>query len=334
MKVIYFAEEAWEEQYVRGKYPEGDLTFVVGPVQDSDVTDDEAEVLSVFVNSKVTASVMERFPKLRLIATRSTGFDHIDITEAKTRGITVATVPTYGANTVAEYAFALLLALSRRVSAAHAQVAQQGSFSQDGLRGFDLEGKTIGVVGSGHIGVHAIKIAKGFGMKVVVYDAFQNADVAREFDFTYVPLEQLLAESDVITIHVPYNKDTHHLINADTIARMKKNVYLINTARGAVVDTKALVAALEKGQFGGVGLDVLEDEGDTFDESKLLLAEHPQEEALKDVLENQYLMHHPRVIVTPHIAFDTTEAIERILDTTLENIVAFEHGEAKNVLAA
>jgi len=317
MKVIYFAKEEWEKEYVKQRLPGVEF------VQDSDA---DAEVLSVFVNHPVDAAQMDKYPKLKLIATRSTGVDHIDVQEAKKRNISVASVPGYGANTVAEFAFTLILALSRKVCDAHKQVTETGSFSQKGLTGFDLAGKTIGVVGCGKIGQHTSRIAKGFGMQVLVSDAFKNDALAKEIGFTYAELPELLGASDVISLHVPYMKETHHLINLSNIGQIKKGAYLINTARGAVVETSALVKALEDGILAGAGLDVLEEEGDMQDEMHLLSGPHPKEEELKVVLENHYLIDHPRVIITPHIAFDTREAIERILDTTVENIMSFMSG--------
>ena len=315
MKVIYFAKEEWEKEYVKQRLPGVEF------VQDGDA---DAEVLSVFVNHPVDAAQMDKYPKLKLIATRSTGVDHIDVQEAKKRNISVASVPGYGANTVAEFAFTLILALSRKVCDAHKQVTETGSFSQKGLTGFDLAGKTIGVVGCGKIGQHTSRIAKGFGMQVLVSDAFKNDALAKEIGFTYAELPELLGASDVISLHVPYMKETHHLINLSNIGQIKKGAYLINTARGAVVETSALVKALEDGILAGAGLDVLEEEGDMQDEMHLLSGPHPKEEELKVVLENHYLIDHPRVIITPHIAFDTREAIERILDTTVENIKSLQ----------
>ena len=209
---------------------------------------------------------------------------------------------------------------------------ETGTFSHDNLRGFDLAGKTIGVVGCGHIGVHVIRMANGFGMKVLGFDAHQDAELAQKLNFTYVPLDELLATSDIITIHVPYNAHTHHLINRENIAKMKKGVYLVNTARGAVVETEALVEAIKNGIIAGAALDVLEEEGDMNDELSLLTSPHPKESELKTVLENHYLINHPRVIVTPHVAFNTDEAILRILDTTIENLKNFSSNSPSNIV--
>lgn len=332
MKIHYFSCEEWEEAYVRAKLPDADITFHEGPFSAyAELTDPEATVLCTFIESPIGEVEMSRFPALKLIATRSTGFDHIDLAAAKARGVAVANVPFYGENTVAEFAFALLLALSRRIIDADERV-REGAFSPAGLRGFDLAGKTIGVVGTGHIGVHVIRMAQGFGMTVVGFDAFPNADLSHALNFSYVSLPELLAASDVITLHVPYNEHTHHLINKENVGGIKKGAYLINTARGAVVETDALVEALRGGVLAGAGLDVLEEEGDMADETTLLSAPHPREEALKTALENHYLIDHPRVIVTPHLAFNTAEAVARILDTTIENIRRFSEGSTTNIV--
>lgn len=320
MKIHYFASEQWEEKYVKEKLPNETIEFHIGTLAAfPDLADEKAEALCIFVDSHVGEEELKRFPALKLIATRSTGFDHIDLAAAKARGIAVVNVPFYGENTVAEFAFALLLALSRRIIDADERV-RAGTFSPEGLRGFDLAGKTLGVVGTGHIGAHVVKMAQGFGMKVIAFDAYPNADLARTLNFPYLTLDELLATSDIVTIHVPYNEHTHHLINKQNIGKFKKGAYLINTARGAVVETDALIEALRSGIIAGGGLDVLEDENDL------------QNAASKTAEENRYLIAHPRVIVTPHMAFNTTEAVERILHTTIENIQHFGAGTPSNLV--
>ena len=334
MKIHYFSGETWEEAFVRAKLPNEDITFYEKPFAEyPELSDPDATVLSIFMESHIGEAELARFPSLKLIATRSTGFDHIDLAAAKAHGVTVVNVPSYGENTVAEFAFGLILALSRRIIEADERVRTTGLFSPNGLRGFDLAGKTLGVVGTGRIGQHIITMANGFGMKVIGFDAYPNEERTKTLNFTYTSLPELLAASDVITIHVPYNADTHHLINRENIGSIKKGAYLVNTARGAVIDTAALIEALEKGELAGAGLDVLEDEGELNEEATLLTAPHPQEEKLRIALANNYLITHPRVIVTPHVAFNTIEAVERIIDTTIENIQQFESGTPKNTIS-
>lgn len=332
MKVLYFYREDWEPEYMKERLPGFDIDFKEGTVQDfPDLKDNEAEVLCVFVKSNVGPEEMDRFPKLKLIATRSTGFDHVDVAEAGKRDISVVNVPTYGESTVAEFTFALMLTLSRKVYDAYDRVRENGSFSQEGLRGFDLNGKTIGVIGTGNIGRHAIVIAKGFGMNVLAYDINRDEEFAKETGFEYVEFDDLLARSDIVTLHVPYNKHTHHLINSENISKLKKGAYLINTSRGGVVETEALIRALKDEILAGAGLDVLEEEGETMsDEVELLFDPHPEAETLKTLLANHYLIDHPRVVITPHNAFNTEGALRRILDTTAENIKSFSEGNPQN----
>jgi len=334
MKIISVGNEQWEKEYLSSRLPGQEMVFVDGFLQDrTDVSDPSAEMLCVFVSSHVGATELDRFPSVKYIVTRSTGFDHIDLTEAVKRGIVVSNVPTYGDNSVAEMAFALLLALSRRIYDSYKQVVEHTNFSPKGLTGFDLKGKTLGVVGTGHIGAYAIRIGKGFGMEVIAFDPFKNDALANELGFRYVgSMDELLGLSDVITLHVPHNDHTHHLISMESIAKIKKGAILINTARGPVVETLAMVKALEEEILAGAGLDVLEEEDFMLDETALLHTEAPTAEKLRNVLANQYLIDHPRVIVTPHNAFNTKEALERILATTIENIEACVSGVPKNVV--
>lgn len=333
--IHYFSREPWEENFVRPKLQGEAITFHNGSLADEpNLADPNATTLCTFIESSIGATEMDRFPALKFIATRSTGFDHIDLKAAQARGITVANVPSYGENTVAEFAFALLLALSRRIIDADERVRETGVFSPTGLRGFDLAGKTIGVVGCGHIGAHMIRMANGFDMNVIGFDTHQSKELSEALHFSYVSLPDLLATSDIISIHVPYNTHTHHLINQSNIGSLKKGAYLINTARGAIIETQALVDALKNNILAGAALDVLEEEGDLADEIAFLTSPHPREEELKTVLADHYLINHPRVIVTPHLAFNTTEAVERILTTTIENIRAFEAGAPMNTVPA
>ena len=335
MKIAYFYQDESEKDYFSKNLESFEFDFVQGSIKDNpEYKNEETEVLSIFVDSDIDAGVMDKFPNLKFIATRSTGFDHIDLDEAKKRGIIVSNVPTYGENTVAEFAFALLTNLARKIYNSYDRVRESGSFSQEGLKGFDLRGKTIGIVGVGNIGRHSIRIGKGFGMNVVAFDVNKDEDFAKEVGFKYVDFDELLQVSDVISLHVPLNPHTQHLINLENISKIKKGAYLINTSRGEVVETEALVVALEKGILAGAGLDVLEEESFMGHEVDLLSEDHPNPEALKTVLQNQYLIDHPQVIITPHNAFNTTEAIERIFETTVKNIKAFESGKVINVVGS
>lgn len=332
MKIAFYEIADWEMKIVQDKLTGHELSFFPQKFSDSSFPDPGTEVLSMFTGSPVTPKVLEALPNLKLIATRTTGFDHINLQAAKDKGVMVANVPTYGQNTVAELAFALMLTLSRKMYPAIKRVREQGLFSFDGLRGFDLAGKTLGVIGTGHIGAYAIKIAKGFSMEVVGYDPFPNEKLATEYGFKYLSLDDLLAQSDIVTLHVPYMPATHHLLNADKLMKMKRGSILINTARGPLVETAGLVEALRSGTLAGFGADVLEEEGIITDELNILTHGHPKEEQLKTVLADHELMQMENVVITPHMGAQTSEAIRRILDTTITNIQAFAAGKPENVV--
>ena len=283
------------------------------------------KALSVFIYSHVTREVLEKLPELKFIATRSTGFDHIDVEACRTRGIAVSNVPSYGENTVAEHTIALLLMLSRKV---HQSVLQMRSGRVDlaELTGFDLQGKTIGVIGAGHIGLHVIRIARGFGMRVLAFDIRRDPFLADLLGFEYATLERLLAESDIVTLHSPYTEKTHHLLGREQFAQMKQGAMIVNTARGGLIDTDALVEALESGKVGGAGLDVLEGE-ELIKEEKQLLQQPLDVERLRMAVRNRVLLARDNVVFTPHNAFNSREALVRILEVTLSNLEAFRAGQ-------
>ncbi len=318
---------------IRKRFPDGEMVLSEEKIDERNTPQEtDFDALSVFVNSRLTREALAKFSNLKFIATRSTGYDHIDLAAAKERGITVSYVPGYGDNTVAEFAFGLILNLTRKIYQGIDQIKESGSFSLAGLRGVDLKGKTIGIVGTGRIGREMVKIAKGFGMQVLAYDPFPSKEFATEMGYEYLPLEEVLGRSDVVSLHCPYNKDTHHLINQKNIGAIKKGAILINTARGGLVETDALIAALQNGALGGVGLDVLEEEGETKDELAYLSQGHPKEEELKTMLQNHILMEMPNVLITPHNAFNSQEALQRILNTTLDNIQGFLDNKIQNVV--
>ncbi len=327
---ILFAEmnEKWQREYLAQKLGQG-LLFENANAHDLGKTYKGVSVLSPFVNSRVGKKEMDLFPDLRLIVTRSTGFDHIDLKTASERGIKVCNVPTYGENTVAEHTFALILSLARNLRKSYFKVRDH-NFSLDGLMGFDLYGKTIGVVGTGHIGIHVIRMAKGFGMNVLAFDVRQNRFLAEVLGYQYVALEELLSQSDIISLHVPYMKATHHLINQANMSKIKRGAILVNTARGGLVETAALVRGLDEGVLSGAGLDVLEGEELILEEKRFL--DTGDADKMQLTLRNQELLRRDNVIYTPHMAFYSKEAVTRILDTTVENILKFMAGNPENVV--
>jgi len=300
-----------------------------GPAEFPDARD--CEVLSTFIRSELNESTLGSLQRLRMIATRSTGYDHIDLSYCRARGITVCNVPVYGDNTVAEHTFALILALSRKVIQAHNR-ARSGDFSLSGLQGFDLRNRVLGVVGTGHIGIHVIRIARGFMMRVIAFDAHPDKRLSDALDFEYVEsLDALLRSADIVTLHVPLLPATRRMINADNIGHMKPGALLINTARGELLETNALIAALDQRHLAGAGLDVFEGESLIKEEKELLSADYDIEE-LRMLLKNLALFKRENIIVTPHVAFNSAEALDRILSTTVDNIVAFERGTPINVV--
>lgn len=326
--------EGWEADHLAGALS-GELRVVAVPDILAAVGEDrlaEVSVLMPFIHSAVGAAEMDRMPNLELVATRSTGYDHVDLAAAQERGVAVANVPAYGENTVAEHTFALILSLSRKVHQAWVRT-QRGDYTMEGLRGFDLYGKTIGVVGAGAIGLHAIRIAKGFGMEVLAFDVRQNQLLADVLGFRYVAMDELLAESDIVSLHAPANPATHHLIDREALSKMKRGALLINTSRGSLVDTEALDWALDEGILAGAGLDVIEGEEFLAHEDELL-SQPGAEDKLRMIVRSHALQRRPEVVITPHIAFNSQEALQRILDVTAENARAFLAGEPRNLVQA
>lgn len=291
--------------------------FFEEPIQNVDVKEyQDSDVICIFVHSNVSKDIIDMCPNLKMIATRSTGTDHIDIMHANEKEIRVMNVPLYGENTVAEHTFALILALSRKINESYIST-MNGNFSTDGLMGFDLRDKTIGIIGGGRIGLHVARMARSFGMHVRVYDIKQDDFLAEIINFKYVSLNELLEVSDIVSLHVPSNKHTHHMINKETLERMKHGSILINTARGDLVNTKDLIKALEDKRIYGAGLDVLEGENLLIEEN---MFNSPIEEATRVIENNKKLTELPNVVITPHNAFNSIEAVQRIIAKTIANI--------------
>jgi D-lactate dehydrogenase len=333
MKTIFYEIKEWERRYLQERLKEWTLCFESGTVEASApaASAQSADCVSVFIYSQLDAGALAKFPAARLIATRSTGFDHIDLQECRSRKIAVSNVPSYGENTVAEHTFALILMLSRKVHQSYNQV-RAGHLERAMLTGFDLQGKTLGVIGAGRIGLHAIRIGRGFGMRVLTYDVRRDPFLSDLLGFSYAPLETLLAESDIVSLHCPLIPSTRHIIRAEQFKRMKRGALLVNTARGGLVDTDDLIAALDSGQLGGAALDVLEGEELVKEEKQLLQEPHTLEQ-FRAAERNRKLLAREDVVFTPHNAFNSQEALERILDTTIANLEAFRAGAPINIVA-
>ncbi len=278
------------------------------------------DVACSFVNDRVNEAALTALQKggVRLIALRSAGYNHVDLAAASRLGLKVVRVPEYSPYAVAEHAVALVLALNRKIHRASARV-REWNFSLEGLVGFDLHGKTVGLIGTGRIGRAAASIFRGFGCRVLAYDVKPDAAIVTDAAVQYADLQTLYEEADILSLHVPLTPATHHMIDEKALSTMKRGVMLINTGRGALIDSRALIAALKTGHIGAAGLDVYEEEEGIFfrDLSDKVLQD--------DVLAR--LLTFPNVLVTSHQAFLTREALSNIATTTLANITAFERGE-------
>jgi D-lactate dehydrogenase len=331
MKIVVFEVEPWERSPFQRLASEHELVFTDAALEPGlPERFRDAEIVSPFIYSSVSKALLDQMPRLKLIATRSTGLDHVDTGACQDRGITVTNVPSYGEHTVAEHTFALLLAVSRKVVQA-VERTRRGDFSLRGLQGVELAGRTLGVIGTGAIGRKVIRIARGFDMDVVAFDVQPDRDVAERLGFTYLDLHDLLGRSHVVTVHVPGVPATEHLLSWEEFAAMRHGTILVNTARGSVVDTQALMAALEDGTIVGAGLDVLEEEPTIREEVEVLRRAIDDDPGTATLLRNHVLLRVQDVVVTPHIGFYTREATRSILETTVRNIESWLAGEPRDV---
>jgi D-lactate dehydrogenase len=279
-----------------------------------------ARAICVFVNDRVDGACLEGLVQagVRLVALRCAGFNNLDLAAATKAGIAVVRVPAYSPYAVAEHTLALLLALNRKIHVAYNRVREH-NFSLNGLVGFDLHGKTVGLVGTGKIGKITAQIFHGFGARLLAFDPFRSTEWAAKLDIQYTDFETLLSSSDIVTLHLPLTPESFHLFNAAALARLKRGAYLLNTSRGKLVDTAALINALKSGHLGGVALDVYEEEESVF------FDDHSSEVLQDDDLTR--LLTYPNVLVTSHQGFLTHEALTEIARVTIENLIRFEEGK-------
>lgn len=339
-KICFVAAESEEQNFYSERFEEHDTVFC-SRLADSP---EDAEVLSVFIGERIDARFLDLHPALRLIATRSTGCDHVDLSACRERGVLVAHVAGYGENTVAEHTFALMLALSRRMRES-TEAALSGNYSHEDLRGRDLRGRTLGVVGAGRVGLHVIRIALAFGMEVLACDSNPQRLYTEILHFRYTSFEEILRRSDIITLHVPINESTFHLLNRETLAMCRPGVLILNTARGGLIDSQALLEALDSGQVAGAGLDVLEEESvfrggaaqlgqqiadrvrsGRAEGDRIALPDHRRHEIAR-FLSSNALLRRPEVVFTPHNAYNSDEARAFINRLTAENIEAWLAGK-------
>lgn len=332
MTIGFFELENFEKEYFQREMKDANLLFSDTPLKEDFPNLDQLEIIVIFIHSQITKEILDKMTNLKFITTMSTGFDHIDMVECKSRNIVVSNVPTYGESTVAEHTFALLLAISRRIIES-VNKTKNGEFMPKGLTGFELKGKTLGVIGVGSIGTNVIRIAKGFGMNVIALKRTPDYVLEKELSFKFVDIETLYKQSDIITLHLPYSKETHHMVNEKAFSMMKKGVVIINTARGGLIDTKALLNSLLTEKVSFAGLDVLEEEP-LLQEERDILSKTFDKDKLIAVLQDHMLVNNPHVLVTPHNAFNSNEALLAILQTTHENLVSFLNNTPTNTVSA
>lgn len=336
MRITFFEATEEDIKFFSENLKGHDLEFHSFPLneENSDLIEN-SDIISVFIYSKINENVLKNAKNLKFITTRSTGYDHIDLEACKKKNILVSNVPSYGIETVAEHTFALILAISRKIIESFERT-RKGDFSLEGLRGFELKGKTLGIIGAGKIGRRVAEIAKAFGMRVIAYDIFKNYDEARRIGFEYVDLDYLLRNSDIITLHANLTKENYHLLNEDAFEKMKDGVIIVNTARGALIDTKALIKYLKNGKVRAAALDVLEGEGLIKEEAELLTKNKLEKEGLESLVANHILIEmedkEKNVIITPHNAFNSEEAVEEIRKVTLQNILSFINNNPINLV--
>jgi D-lactate dehydrogenase len=345
--VIYFVEcEESERELFQRELPEHELRFV-GELRE---VAPDAEVISIFINSTIDSDFLKAHPRLRYVASRSGAIDHIDLASCRQRSVQVSNVPEYGDHTVAEHTFALMLAVTRRLREVMAAAKTTRRFSYAGNRAFDLYGKTLGVVGLGQIGRRVTELARAFKMHVIAYDPIEMPpEIARSASVEWVTFDDLLAQANIISLHVRLSPRTYHLFDREAFAKCQKGVVIINTSRGRLIETEALLDALESGQVGGAGLDVMEQEGVMRQSASQLISaqivEHlrsdapPQEvqhgvrlKNLQEIVSSDAVLARSNVVFTPHVAFNSVEAVERLQAGTIENLRAYARGEAINLV--
>lgn len=304
MKYIFAEVEPVDKGIITSVYPAAQV--VSKNLQDLDVKIlKPAEVICIFIYSVINKQLLATMPNLKLICTRSVGYDHIDVTECEKRGITVCNVPDYGSHVIAEHVFALLLSQFRHITAANT-LTKSGNFNYAGLRGIALHQKNLGIIGTGRIGRHVAKIAAGFGMNILAVDQCRTLELEQEYNVQYTTLENALAKSDIISLHLPATPQTKHVINKHSLASMKKGVVIVNTARGTLIDSHALLEALQSGQVAYALLDTVEHE--------------------QNFAETQELLNHANVTATPHIGFYADDSVKAMYDVVLSAMQQWEAG--------
>ncbi|HEY8903653.1 MAG TPA: NAD(P)-dependent oxidoreductase, partial [Chthoniobacterales bacterium] len=335
-KLCFISTEPAEEEFFAERLKPWKPVFASGL---EDVPEDTV-ALSIFIDDAIDEEFLACHPSLQMIATRSSGVDHIDMGACERRGVLVTSVSGFDGNSVAEHTIALLLAVARRLRPS-GESRSRGRFSHGALRGFELKGRTLGLIGVGRIGSRVAELARAFGMDVIACDPKPNETLAQGGLVRYLSFDEVLGQADVLSLHAPLNGSTRHMLDAAALAKCKDGVVIINTARGSLIDTPALVQAIESGKVGGVGLDVLEDERVLRADAKRILTGEIAERVhrterksepvrglerrrqIERLFFNDSLLARPEVVFTPHIAFNTDEAVDTLASATAANIEDF-----------
>jgi D-lactate dehydrogenase len=347
MKIYFVEVESSERRFFESELADHEMHFV----SSLEEVEADAEIVSTFIYSRIDGPFLDRHPAVKLIATRSTTHDHLELESCAKRNVTMCIVPSYGDHVVAEHTFALLLAVARRLRESMT-LKGDSRFSYEALRGFELRYKTFGIIGAGRIGLRTVPIARSFGMNVIACDIRPRPELAGELGFRYVAFEELLADSDIISLHANLNPSSYHILNREAFAKCRSGVVIINTARGKLIDTNALIEALDQGIVSGAGLDVLGEESVMRRRAERIISdqiiqrvrkpiERPRVAArdplrakeIEKLMRLGSLLLRPEVVCTPHTAFNCVEAIERINRVTVENIKAYVGGTPINTLS-
>lgn len=333
MKIVFFDTRDSEKEILTN-FCQSDYEcfFFKEPLDDQTILTDEmkqADVLSFFTFSRVNAAILKQFPNLKLVALRSVGFNHVDIDYCKANNIQVLNSFGYGNVTVAEFAFGLILDVMRKVARSYMNLKNE-HLDSDIYTGFELKGKTLGIIGTGAIGAQVARISKGFDMEILAYDVYPKNELVEKYGVNYVSLDELLQKSDVISLHAPLTDANFHMINEEKINLMKPTAVIVNTARGELIDSKALYEVLSENRIFGAGLDVLEAENLLTQPGKIWDFDYLTNDYIKQTMINERLLKLHNVVITPHIAYNTKEAQDRILHITISNINAFFAGKIQN----
>ncbi len=316
------------KSFLKEQLPKNCDTTIYSDTLSKENLEEDTEILGVFTDSKVNSDIFSALPDLKLIVVLATGFDNIELEQAKQRDIPVCNVPKYGNDTVSEYTIGLMISLLRKIPEAIESV-RSGEFTYRGLRGTELYEKTVGIIGTGDIGEKVIKKLSNFGVDFLAFDPYKKEGLEEKYNLEYCDKQEVIKNSDIITLHCPLMEETKYTIDEKELSQMKETAFLVNTARGALIRSEALLKALQDGEIAGAALDVMEEEN-ILSDPKTLYQKNFDHEDIEKTLYSELIIDHSNTIVTPHNAFNSEEAVKRIITTTSKNIDKFINGKTQN----